>query len=151
MNTTMPTVSLQVRRHIKASRTRVFDAWTKPELMSQWLNACGGQVLSIQNTLRVGGEYSFRTSKPEMGEMAVKGIYKEITPPERLVFTWSYDSAKISMKEETLVTVELTEKDGGTEVCLTHERFPDAESCDQHQQGWGRILDQMGKLFGGKA
>jgi glutathione S-transferase len=150
MNATMPALSLQVRRHIQASRARVFDAWTKPELIMKWFAGPACQLTAAKNDLRVGGEYAFTLRKADSGDSVLKGIYREITPPARLVFTWN-GCTDTAQKDATLVTVELTEKNGGTEVCITHENFQSAESCEQHQQGWTCLLENMDKVFGGKA
>lgn len=151
MNTTVTAPSLQVRRLIKASRARVFDAWTQPDLIMKWLGGASCRITSATNDLRVGGAYALHVSSPEHGDTVVKGAYREITPPSRLVFTWTGTCADAGQKDETLVTVELADKNGATEVCITHEGFPSAESCDNHRNGWGTSLERMEKLLGGQA
>ncbi len=146
MNATMSPLSLKVSRVIKAPRARVFDAWTKPELIMKWLGPNPCQITSARTDLRVGGEYVFNVRNPE-GEKVVQGEYREITPPSRLVFTWFGTCPGAKQTEPTLVTVVLSDKNGGTEVSITHEGFASAESCDGHNQGWTGSLDRMEKLF----
>ncbi len=143
MTATLMQPSLQVRRLIKANRARVFEAWTKPELIQQWLGPSPCQITSSKIDLRVGGEYVFHVRKPD-GEFTTKGVYREITPPSRLVFSWTPCAGGHG---DTQVTVDLTEQNGGTEVCITHERLANAESFEGHKHGWIGSLDRMEKLF----
>ncbi len=149
MTATLMQPSLQVRRLIKANRARVFDAWTKPELMKQWLGGQPCRITSCKMDVRVGGAYTFNVQKsPDAPVTQLGGVYREVTPPSRLVFTWDGGCGGDAGKIDSLVTVDLAEKDGGTEVCITHERFPDADTCARHNQGWTASLDAMEKLLG---
>jgi uncharacterized protein YndB with AHSA1/START domain len=74
-----------------------------------------------------------------------------VVEPEKLVFTWAFekmpgDDADFT-PAETLVTVEFIDKDGATEVVITHERFPDEHMRDEHQQGWDGCLEGLDRLF----
>jgi len=134
---------LQVKRFINATRDRVFEAWTKPELMKQWYAPGTMTVPNASSDLRVGGAYSVEMKGTMNGKFVnptVGGRYTKIVPNELLVFTWSWqgDSAP-----ETLVTVELKEADGGTEVTLTHERFASPEVRDRHEHGWTGCLENL--------
>jgi uncharacterized protein YndB with AHSA1/START domain len=73
--------------------------------------------------------------------LVTTGIFQEILPPEKLVYTWYWEGQAEEMK--TLVTVEFMDRDGETEVVLKHERFTDKESREQHGQGWQGCLDQL--------
>ena len=102
-------------------------------------------MLSAKIDARVGGEYVFRLHKQDLGEMERRGTYREVSPPDKLVFTWCGGCGGES--EETLVTVDFADKNGATEVTITHERFSSQESCDQHNQGWTTCMDNMAKLL----
>ncbi len=148
MTMTMTQPSLQVRRLIKTTRARAFEAWTKPELLKQWFGGGVCQLTSSKMDVRVGGAYALDVANPEKGNHQIQGVYREVTPPARLVFTWDCGCRGDAHKADTLVTVDFTEKDGGTEVCITHERFPDAETCDGHKEGWTRLLERLAELLG---
>jgi uncharacterized protein YndB with AHSA1/START domain len=113
----------------------VYAAWTEPEHLKQWWGPEGFVSPSAEIDLRVGGRYRAGMRAPDGTEMAVVGEYTEITPPERIVFTWAWDPP-MGGPEETLVTVEFRDLGDMTELALTHERFLSVESRDQHQHGW---------------
>jgi len=79
-------------------------------------------------------------------------VYREVAAPEKLVFTWAWEAgggcgdSENEQPVETLVTVEFREKGQTTEVLLTHELFPNAESRDKHQEGWSGCLARLGKV-----
>ena len=141
---TLP-ASLKITRLIKAPRARVFAAWTTPADIQQWLCSPTVKMLSAKVDLRVGGEYVFRLSRPDVGETESHGVYREVSPPNKLVFTWHACCGPAN--EETLVTVDFADKNGATDVTITHERFSSQESCDQHNQGWTMCMDNMEKLL----
>jgi len=77
--------------------------------------------------------------------MQVNGIYREIKSPSRLAFTWGWENPG-AQRSETLVTIDLIDRNGSTEVNITHEGFADAETCDKHEHGWNSCLDKFEKL-----
>jgi uncharacterized protein YndB with AHSA1/START domain len=79
------------------------------------------------------------------------GSYREIRPPEKLVFTWILDHQNCGGSEgvtgETLVTVEFQDHGGSTAVVLTHEFFPNDKARDGHQLGWNGCLDHFAEVY----
>lgn len=145
-------LKLVVSKTIKANRSRVYDAWTRPELMKQWFAPANMNVASVSNDFRVGGAYRIQmqgscddlTEGRDMSRDSVAtGLYKTIVPNELLAFTWT---GKWNPSEETLVTVAFKDVEGGTEVTLTHERFATAESMGKHEHGWSGCLANLAKL-----
>ena len=70
-------------------------------------------------------------------DMPHQGTYKTIDRPNQLAFTWESPMSPI---EGSTVTIDFADADGGTEVRLTHVRFPSEESRSNHESGWGAIL-----------
>ncbi|MHB1794858.1 MAG: SRPBCC family protein [Acidobacteriaceae bacterium] len=132
-------LKLQVSRVIHAKRSRVYDAWTKPELIQQWFGPENMTVASASTELRVGGAYRIEMQSSR----AATGVYKKIVPNELLCFTWRGDW---NPSEETLVTVAFKDVEGGTEVTLAHERFATAESMGKHEHGWNGSLAKLATL-----
>ena len=141
------THSLTVRRTIEAPRERVFHAWSDPEALKQWWCRPGVETPSAEVDLRVGGRYRLGMRRPADGEsFSLSGVFQEVTPPERLVYTWLWKGQNPET-HETLVTVEFKDRGEKTEVVLTHERFPDVQMRDQHNQGWNDCLDSLDRLM----
>jgi uncharacterized protein YndB with AHSA1/START domain len=105
-------------RVFDAPRNLVFDAWTKPELLKRWLGVRAGWSMSIcQVDLRVGGAYRYGWSGPDGAEMAMGGVYREITKPELFVATEQFDDPWYP--GEALDTLVLVEHDGKTTATTT--------------------------------
>jgi uncharacterized protein YndB with AHSA1/START domain len=146
------TLTLQVRRVIKGSRQRVFDAWTKPELIQKWFGPAALTVADVKSDLRVNGAYrvvmegqSENCAAPEDSSSATRrpvatGIYTEIVPNERLSFTWRGDWGEM---EDTLVTVEFKDALEGTELILTHSKFANQQMLEGHNKGWNESFDKL--------
>ena len=106
-------------REFNASRRLVFDAFTKPELVKQWLLGLPGWSMPVcEIDLRVGGAYRFVWRRDSDGsERGMGGVYREIVPPERIVSTEVFDQAWYP--GEALGTVVFFELGGKTTVTQT--------------------------------
>jgi uncharacterized protein YndB with AHSA1/START domain len=133
-----PTPSRALTRILPAGRQDGFAAWTTAARVQQWM--CPEAVSSPQVELdvRVGGE--FRVAMLIDGAVVTHtGVYREVTPPEKLVFTWTSQN---TLHRETLVTVVLHALGGDrTELQLTHALLPAEDTTRQHTRGWTQILD----------
>lgn len=142
-------LKLELTRVVKASRERVFNAWTRPEFVRQWFGSEVKECTRAEIDPRVGGTYLLQMSgvscmeggnKTEVSTSRATGRYVTVDPFDLLVFTWSGDW---NPAEETLVTVALRDVEGGTEIKLTHERFETEASREAHQHGWVGAMDKM--------
>jgi uncharacterized protein YndB with AHSA1/START domain len=148
--TTTDNDTLELTRLFKAPRERVFAAFTTPESMNQWFG-CGGKVTTCTTDFRIGGIYRLETHNPESGEtFIVTGAYREIEPPEKIAFTWTYEGDEEWADCESVVTVQLRVVGDQTELSLTHTGFPSAESKGNHGTGWNSCLDKIDALLTGQ-
>jgi len=135
--------SLTLKRRYNAPPAKVFAAWTEPEKLARWMGS--EQIISVraETDLRVGGRYRIRMITSE-DEHDVSGVYREVVPNEKIVFTWAWKSTP---ERESLVTVLLKADGGGTLLTLTHEQFFDEDARDRHQQGWSASLNKLEKFL----
>ena len=136
--------SLTLRRHIKAPPAKVFAAWIDPEKVKRWMGPGDVRLLHAECDPRAGGRYRWLMKAPSGEEHDVSGVYREVIPNEKLVFTWAW---KTMPERESLVTVLLKPDGDGTLLTLTHEQFFDEEARDRHQSGWNGALDKFERLF----
>jgi uncharacterized protein YndB with AHSA1/START domain len=103
-------------RVFNAPRQRVFDAWTKPKHLKAWYGCHTSSLVLCEVDLRVGGAYRFVARLDDGSEHAISGVYRDIAPPERLVFTHRFndDPAK-----EALVALQFDERNGKTTMTMT--------------------------------
>lgn len=135
--------TLHLTRTLPFPRERVFRAWTEIGELSKWWGPEGFTLPEAEVDLRVGGRYRLGMKPPEGEVVYLTGTYLEIEPPEKLVYTWQWESGP---SEETLVTVEFRARGDHTDVVIRHERFPDLEARDRHAEGWGACLDRLERL-----
>ncbi len=140
-------VSLEIKRLIKAPRDRVYAAWTDPTQLKEWWGPESVRTRNLVADARVGGKYRWDLTNPEGEEMTVFGEYRELVPGKKIVFTWKWDDDENWEEHNSVVTVELSDRDGGTEVRLVHEKLPSEESRDRHNKGWNSVLDRLEKFF----
>jgi uncharacterized protein YndB with AHSA1/START domain len=143
-------MTLRLTRVVPAPREAVFRAWTEPEALRRWWVPFEGMsVPAAEVDLRPGGRYrlTLRNSKGE--EFHLTGVYREVRPPERLVYTWRWEgTARAERDGETLVTVDFEASGPSTLLHLTHELFPDEDARHGHGVGWGGVLDRLVAMLG---
>jgi uncharacterized protein YndB with AHSA1/START domain len=117
--TTQGDRAIVMTRDVKAPRRLVFDAFTKPELIKQWLLGPDGWSMPVcEIDLKVGGTYRFVWRRDSDGtEMGMSGAYREIVPPERIISTERFDQAWYP--GEAVGTLVLTERAGITTITQT--------------------------------
>jgi uncharacterized protein YndB with AHSA1/START domain len=141
-STTRP--GLTLRRRFRAPPALVWRAWTEPQAVMRWWGPEGAEVVQAELDPRVGGRFRVVFTGPDGERHEVGGTYVEVTPEERLVFTWAWHSTP---ERESLVTVTLRAEGDETALTLTHERFFDEVARDRHREGWSGALDKLTQLF----
>ena len=137
--------SLTLKRRLNAPPAKVFAAWTDPAQIVHWfgpVETVAGSV-KAEMDVRVGGKFraSFTGCMDGNTEYhEVGGVYREVVPNEKLVFTWAWHTMT---ERESLVSVTLKPDDDGTLLTLHHEQFFDQPARDGHQRGWGGTLDKL--------
>jgi uncharacterized protein YndB with AHSA1/START domain len=151
----MENIKLQLTRVFDAPRELVFKAWTDVNQFNQWFGAAACNGSSLESTkvdARVGGKYRLQVRSADGEYFTSVGVYREVKPPERLVFTWQFEKDGSGQEfgevepPEMLVTVEFKARGKQTELTLTHEKFASVESRDRHNDGWTRCLNELGKF-----
>jgi len=139
--------SLTLKRRLHASPAKVWAAWTRAEKIAHWFGPADTVDGSVRAELdvRVGGRYrvSFTTADGEYHE--VGGVYREVVPDRRLVFSWAWHSTP---ERESQVTLTLQPDGEGTLLTLTHEQLFDQAAADGHRKGWTGSLDRLEKYTG---
>jgi len=139
-----PTLNMQ--RVFDAPRALVWRAWTTPEVMVLWLGPVEWPAVNVSQDLRVGGGWRACLRSPDTGqELWQGGVYREIAPLERLVFTFKWDeSHEDGPPVETLVTVVFTDAgDDATRLDFTHEGLKSEQSLTGHRHGWTSTMDRL--------
>ena len=135
--------SLTIKRRFNAAPAKVYTAWTDPKMIARWFGPHGVESVNAETDLRVGGRYHITMHVPG-DRHDVLGVYREIVPNEKLVFTWAWKSTP---ERESLVTVTFKPDGAGTIMTLLHDQFFDADARDRHQTGWTGAIDKLEKMF----
>lgn len=138
--------TLRMQRIFDAPRALMWKAWTSPEIMVLWLGPVEWPAVHVTQDLRVDGEWRACLRSPETGQdLWQGGVYREIVPPERLVFTFKWDEAhEDGPPVDTLVTVVFSETDDGcTRMEFTHEGLKSERSLTGHKHGWTSTMDRL--------
>jgi uncharacterized protein YndB with AHSA1/START domain len=137
--------SLTLKRQLKAAPEKVYAAWTQPEQMIRWWGVTPHPKPPIAETdLRVGGRYRVQFWGTDGEHHSVSGVYREVVPNRKLVFTWAWQSTP---ERESQVTIDIKPANDGSLLTLIHEQFADEKARDDHGVGWNHALDNLEALF----
>ncbi|MGH8313668.1 MAG: SRPBCC family protein [Steroidobacterales bacterium] len=143
------TPSLTIVREYRNPPQQIWEAWTSAEALKRWMAPSAEfKTPTAEVDLRTGGRYHIVMIAPDGVEHDVSGVYREILPLRRLVFTWAWRSAP---ERESLVTIDIEPVGAGTRLTLTHARFADEAARDHHQSGWIGCLGQLERHIGASA
>ena len=136
--------TLVITRRFEAPRERVFAAWIDPDQAAKWWGPKGFAPVSCTMDVRVGGAWRRIMRSPDGLEYRVRGVYREIAAPERLVFTYAWENNPDQSGHETVVTLTFADLgDGRTELTLRQELFETVAARDSHRGGWSGCLDRF--------
>lgn len=148
MVSTPSATEVVLRRGFSAPRRLVFDALTRPELLRRWHGAREWELVVCEVDLRPGGAWRFVSRGPGGTVMGMRGVYREVEAPERLVQTEVHDGWD---EGAALVTTVLEEHGGRTEMTTT-ARYPSREIRDgvlrtPMERGAGEAYDRLAALL----
>src|SRR5712671_3380477 len=120
--------SLTFKRRLNAAPAKVYAAWTDPEKIIRWFGRSDARPGSFEAEI----------------DARIGGVYREVVPNQKLVFSWAWHSTP---ERESLVTVSLKPDGDGTLLTLTHEQLFDQAARDGHERGWLGALDKLERFI----
>ncbi|MEQ1951481.1 SRPBCC domain-containing protein [Mesorhizobium sp. CN2-181] len=138
---------LTIKRSFDAPRDFVFRCWTEPERLNRWCCPKGFTLPFSEGDIRPGGSFKTCMRAPDGTDHWLCGTYREIVPPERLVFSHRWLNDKGEHEHETVVTITLREQDGKTLLTLHQAFFLSEASRDGHRGGWNETLDNLAEYL----
>jgi len=142
---------LKLTRLIDAPREKLFRCWTDPTLIPLWFCPPPWSVSHVENDVRPGGSSLVIMKGPNGEEMPNPGVYLEVVPNEKLVFTDAYTSAWEPSDKPFMTGILTFEEESGKTRYTARVLHWTAEDKAQHEamgfeQGWGIATDQLAAL-----
>jgi uncharacterized protein YndB with AHSA1/START domain len=146
-----PDRELVLSRIIDAPPHKVYRAWTEPELLKQWFAPAPFTTPVAELDVRPGGANFLVMRSPEGQELPNRGVYLEVVPNERLVFTDAYTEAWQPSAKPFMTVILTFEEEGRRTRYTARVRHWTAEDRETHEkmgfhQGWGQCTDQLAAL-----
>lgn len=142
---------LVITRTFRAPRELVWQAWSDPKQMIQWMGPRHHPARHYENDFRPGGTWrSCLKALDGSSDLWLGGVYRELAEPERMVFTFVWDGDDGRPKNEMLITLTLAEDGPGTRMTLHQTLFVSTEQRDDHNGGWDSSLDRLAEFLESK-
>jgi uncharacterized protein YndB with AHSA1/START domain len=150
---------LAVIRTFNAPREKVWRAYTDPDLVKQWWGPKGFTAPIIEAELKAGGRYLYCMRSPDGKDYWSVGVYKEFSPPERIVaidsfadregniVPASYYGLSSDWPLESEMTIILEDVDGRTRMTMRQQDVPVGPDRDNSIQGWNESMDKLAEFL----
>ena len=138
-----------ITRVFDAPRELVFAAWTNPEHLAQWWGPHGvtTPLSTISADVRPGGTWRATMIRDDNGRRyPMGGEYIEVSPPERLVFTWGDAEDMDDPAGASVVTVDLADLGGKTRMRFHQAGFSVTEERENVRDGWSEAFERLGRV-----
>ncbi|HKQ24656.1 MAG TPA: SRPBCC domain-containing protein [Burkholderiales bacterium] len=139
--------SLSLSRRFSAPPEKVWRAWTDPQALTRWFGPDAGKVSLVEIDVRVGGRFHVVFSTLDGEQHDVSGVYREVQPNRKLVFTWAWKSTP---ERVSLLTLTFQPIGSGTEFNMLHEQLFDVAARDRHEYGWTGSLAKLERFLHGE-
>ena len=134
--------SLALQRHYPVAPEKVWRAWTDAEAVKRWWGPGPGEPVSLAELdVRVGGRFRIVFGGPDGKMHECAGVYREVVPHRKLVFTWHWPNS--TPERVSVVTITFKAVDDGTRLVFRHDQFFDEAARDGHKRGWTGALDKL--------
>ena len=138
--------SLTLTRRFPVAPAKVWRAWTDPEALKKWWGPGPGEPVSrAELDVRVGGRFRIVFGGADGKAHECAGVYKEVVPNRKLVFTWSWPNS--TPERVSVVTIEFRAVGKETDLLFKHEQLFDEKVRDDHKRGWSGSLDKLGEFL----
>jgi uncharacterized protein YndB with AHSA1/START domain len=131
---------LTLTRIFAAPRERVYRAWTEKEALESWFGPDNVKAECLEFDPNPGGRYRIAMRVANGDDPIVAGEFIEMTAPERLAFSWTWESADYA-GVYTVVELTFKEVEEGTKMTLVHRKLPNHEAAERHSKGWNSCFD----------
>jgi uncharacterized protein YndB with AHSA1/START domain len=140
---------IRIVRTFEAPRQRVFEAWTEARHLARWFGPRGFTAPVIEADVREGGTWRACIRSPDGTDYWMRGIYREIVPPQRLVFSHLWQDGHTAAGHETLVTITFEDIGERTRMEFRKALLVSVAEFDAQHAGWSEALDRLGEYLTG--
>lgn len=138
---------LTITRVFDAPRHLVFKAWSAPEHLARWWGPSGYTLPVCEMDFRPGGAYRYCMRSPEGKESRVRGVFREIVGPERLVMSGGWEDEHGKVGHQTTTTIIFEDLGGKTRLTLHTGVFESVASRDSHRGGWNASIERLAEYL----
>ena len=134
------TPALVIKRTFAAPRDLVWKVWSDPDLAKNWWGPNGFTLPFVEMDQRPGGKWRAQMRGPDGKDLWQHGVYREIVPPEKTVYTFIWDAEP---DHEMLVTVLFAARGNKTDMTFRQEGFASTDEKAGHEDGWNQTFDRL--------
>jgi len=139
-------LALHLEKQVEAPPQAVFAACVEPAKLAEWWGPAGFTASSVELDVRVGGRYRITMQPPEGEEFHLRGEFREVERPRRLVYTFEWEEPDAD-DQETVAELSFVDDAAGTRVVLDQGPFKTASRYELHEAGWIETLDRLAAFF----
>ncbi len=140
----MEKTNLSTEKTFKVNVKDLYYAWTNEKALKQWWKP-GGRILnSVEAEVKESGIIKYIFEEVNDSSLIVEGVYKEVKPEEKLVYTWNWNLNNAAVKNgEYTLTVEFSEAEDESKIIVHQDENIDEEGIHPNKDGWKKALEDL--------
>jgi uncharacterized protein YndB with AHSA1/START domain len=142
--------TLTIERIFDAPREMVYGAWTDPKRGLGWMGPRHAPAFHVEGEVKAGGKWRMGLRTADGRDLWQGGVYREVSPPRRLVFTTAWDQEDGSSGPETVITLTFEDIGGKTRMTFHQGVFNTVSNRDGHRGGWNSGFDRLAEYLAGR-
>ena len=135
-------MTLHLERVLRAPAERVFAACVEPDELAEWWGPAGFTAPALDLDVREGGQYAITMQPPDGAAFRLRGVFRVVDPPQRLVYTFAWEEPDPDDRE-TVVALSFLDNDGTTRLIVDQGPFATEARRALHEAGWTETLDRL--------
>lgn len=137
---------IEVSKDFEAPVEQLYKAWIEEEALKAWWHPMNNDLVAVTNELEEGGaiKYVFQ-NKDGQHAFTINGVYKEVQPVQKLVYTWNWEVASDNIGSSNYL-LHISFEDAGngrSKLQIVQDDFKEDEAVQPHQQGWEEALNSL--------
>lgn len=140
----MENTNLSTEKNFDVSVKDLYNAWTTEDALKQWWRPGGRKLEFLEAELKDGGKIKYTFEKVNDSPLVVEGVYKEVVPGEKLVYTWNWNLENAAVDEgQYTLSVEFKEDSNGSKIVVHQDKNAKDEGIYPNKEGWESALNDL--------
>lgn len=140
--------NLRTEKTFEANVKNLYQAWISEDALKQWWKPGGRNLISVEADVKEGGKIKYTFEQVNDSELVVEGVYKEVKPEEKLVYTWNWNLQNAAVEDgQYTLSVDFGKSGDGSKITVHQDKDAKEEGIHPNKDGWEEALNRLAEYL----